>query len=604
MLGALAATGLMAAGAWSLASRLWPAPSPRAERCLGAVVLAPTATVLTVYVLGALGAITPLGLRLGLTLVAIGLLLAGGSAGRAQAGRDLVAVRAMVTSLRHDPFAAAALAVGLATLGCAGLAAWLLPVWAWDALGYHLPLVYEALARRDLSPGPVEAPYLHTYPRLVELGFVAWAGFLDDDTFVDAAQLPWGVALWAMTAAMARQAGATGPRALAFGSLSLAVPVVALQLATNYVDVAVAALGMAAALAVSGPFERRDLVRGALALGLLLGSKPSVPPAVAALGLWWLVRAWRAGRTRWVILALVGAALVGGERYLQTALAHGGNPLWPVRVRLGPLQLPGRHDAGYFTNLGVPAWFRPLSWPVRVAVSWWAVRVRYVYDQRIGGFGPMFVWVLGPMALWALWRRETRRALLGAVPVLAFALTPSAFWTRYVLAIPCAMLAVVVGASARSGPALRAVLGAALVVSGGLGLARASGGFTDGAMSLGELVRASPEARTTAVSVDGQPLAWRAAVATVGPGEAAAHDETFGLPGLLWPPHRAGRVLRVPRGMGPTQTLAWIDAERVRLLVVGAPGRAVLEHAPGQFVRRFGCRADDCAVYAVVPRGR
>jgi len=599
MHGALAATGLMVAGAWSLGARLWPAPEPRSDRCLAALLLAPAATFATIYLLGAFGAITPLGVRLGLGIAALGLAFAGGTAGRTQTARDLGAVGAMLRSLRADPLATAALALGLAALGCATLAAWKLPVWAWDAFGYHLPLVHEAFARHDLSPGPVEAPYLHTYPRLIELGFVAWIGCLDHDTFVDAAQLPWGMALWAATAVMARRAGAPGPRALAFGALSLTVPVVALQLATNYVDVAVAALALAAVLSIEGPFARRDLARGALALGLLLGSKPSVPPAVAALGALWLWRARQAGHARGVLVALVAALLLGGERYVHTALLHGGNPLWPVRVGLGPWRLPGRFDPAYFTNLGVPAWFRPLPWPARVAVSWWAVRVRYVYDQRIGGFGPLLVWALTPATLWFLLRPTTRRVLLGAAPVLALALTPSAFWTRYVLAVPCALLAVTLGAAAQAGPGLRTALGAALVVTASLGLLQASSGYTDGAMSLGDLLHASEATRSTVVSVDAQPLAWRAAAASVAPGEAAAHDATFGLAGLLWPPHGRGRVLRVPEGQSPAARLAWIDAERVRLLVVGTTEAAVVAYAPERFARRFVCRVDACVVYAV-----
>lgn len=596
---ALFATAWVCLGAWAIAARAWPAPSPLGERAHAAVLLAPAFTLAAVYTLGALHGITPAHLRIALALVGAALLALAGPAARAQTRRDLQHVVSLGRALQRDPFAAAALLTGLLALGSAVVAAWRLPVWSWDGLGYHLPLVHEAFARHDLSPGPVEAPYLHTYPRFVELGFLAWSACLPDDTFVDAAQLPWGVALWVLTAVMARRAGASATAALGLGALCLALPVVHLQLASNYIDVAVAALGMAAALDVMGTFAPRDLARGALALGLLLGSKPSTPPAVALLGALWLVRGWRAGRACWVLVALVGAAVLGGERYLRTALAHGGNPLWPIRVGLGPWRLPGRFEPAYFTNLGVPAWFRPLSWPARVLVSWWSVRVRYVYDQRVGGFGPLFAWALTPTLLWALVRPHARGVLVAALPVLAFVATPSAFWARYVVAVPCALLAVCIAATTSAGPALRVVLRGAMVAAGLAGVMLAHTGFTDGAMSLGALLRAPAAVRETVVSVDNQPVAWREAAASVGPGEAAAYDESFGLPGLLWAPHRAGRVLRVPEGLDAPALLAWVETNRVRVLVIGQGNEAVVRLAPRRFVRRFGCRVDACAVYAV-----
>ena len=72
---------------------------------------------------------------------------------------------------------------------------------------------------------------------------------------------------------------------------------------------------------------------------------------------------------------------------------------------------------------------------------------------------------LTPATLWFLLRPATRRVLLGAAPVLVLALTPSAFWTRYVLAVPCALLAVTLGAAAQAGPGLRFSGGLVLIHS-------------------------------------------------------------------------------------------------------------------------------------------
>src|SRR5262249_61521925 len=79
--------------------------------------------------------------------------------------------------LRHcRPRRAATLPLLIVTacgLAIATVTAYLLPVWQWDALGYHLPYVNFALQRGTFTDIPVDVPYLSTYPHVVEYIFIA-----------------------------------------------------------------------------------------------------------------------------------------------------------------------------------------------------------------------------------------------------------------------------------------------------------------------------------------------------------------------------------------------------------------------------------------------
>lgn len=593
---ALAALALTLLAAACLAARLLP-HAGRADRLAAVVTLAPALTLAPVYALGLVGALAPLALRSSTVALCALSILVVGRAARSLVLGDLRAARDLARAVLRDPVALAAVVVGLASIALALLAAYILPTWSWDALGYHLPIALEALQRGDLRAGPVEAPYLHTYPRAVDLGYLAWRAWLTDPRWVDAAQLPWGFALWAALATLARRAGASPLRAISFTALSLAMPVVALQLPSAYIDVAVAALTALSVCAVTGPLSRASLLLAALSLGLLLGAKPSTPPLVAALSLALLVRARRASLTAPALLALALAFAIGGERYLSTALSH-GNPLWPVRLKLGPVTLPGQTDARYFFNLGFPPWFRALSWPAKVAVSWFSLRVRFVFDMRVGGFGPLFVLVLAPLTALFLARRDTRPAMLRAWPAIFVAAAPAAFWTRYVIAVPCLLLASVIAAGERLSPRWSRAIDVAMVLCAAVGLWHCAPGYTDGGPPLLSLVTATDDARRRAVSVDGHPDDWARVMREVGEGDATAHDLSFGLPGQLRDDRLGARVLRVPATVdSPDKLVAWARRERVRVLALGGANREAARARPSVFTERFRCPVDDCAVF-------
>ena len=65
---------------------------------------------------------------------------------------------------------------------------------------------------------------------------VVASSIVPDDTWIDFAQAPFALLACVATAAFARRAGSPSARAVSFGLALLGVPLVMLQLATNYVD--------------------------------------------------------------------------------------------------------------------------------------------------------------------------------------------------------------------------------------------------------------------------------------------------------------------------------------------------------------------------------
>jgi hypothetical protein len=253
--------------------------------------------------------------------------------------------------------AAAALAFAVATL-----AAYWLPVWQWDALGYHLPYVNFILQGRGTHGLPDDMPYVSTYPHVIETFVVALRAMLPDDRLVDLAQVPFALVGAGAVAGIARRVGAPGPEAAAAGAAWVVIPAVFLQMPTDYVDVGSAAWLLAAIYFLlsssqvatgGGTHLAERLVVGAVALGLFLGSKPSAPLASAIVLASFIAVAVRGGRPG---LAADKDGLVAafGGAFASNALRY-GNPVWPVAVSLGPWHLPGISAMQHLLDSGAAA---------------------------------------------------------------------------------------------------------------------------------------------------------------------------------------------------------------------------------------------------------
>lgn len=488
----------------------------------------------------------------------------------------------------RDALPAALLMAG--TLVAAIITARLLPVWQWDAFGYHLPFVNFVLQLGGFAQVPEDLRYISTYPHNIELGMIWLRAMLPDDRLVDLAQVPYGLAGALLTSAIARQLGAARPLAALAGAAWLTLPAVFLQLPTNYVDIGTAAALLGALyFLVLSPVTEQGLITGGLALGIFLGSKPSAPLAAVFIGAIALVRAVRAGELRGLFIAALATLVFGAEMYVVMWIRH-GNPVWPVAVKLGPFTLPGESSVDELLAAGSALPRASGGLIERMSVSWLAIGTNPVFDMRLGGLGVLFLVSL-PLAIFALIKR---RAAPLVFAVLATLLSPDPSVPRYVLAFPALVMAI---AASEFGLRARHLVTAAVLALVAFQLAHAWPGLVGDGPSWESFLALNDEERRVAVGPQGRPTDYPPAWAHVAAGESVAFDADFEFPGLLWSPDLRYKVYAVPRRHSAAEFSNWLSEHRVRLLAVGTLNQAVLEREPDKWQRLFDCRSAPCAVY-------
>jgi hypothetical protein len=493
------------------------------------------------------------------------------------------------------------LAAALAAVAVATLAAFWLPVWQWDALGYHLPYVNFALIARSFDGVPDDMPYVSTYPHNIELLMIALRAMLPDDRLVDLAQIPAAILGAVAVAGIARRYGAARAPSLAGGAAWVVVPAVFLQMPTDYVDVASAALLLSAIYFVlSVPdappsMARRSLVLGGLSLAMYLGSKPNAPlsaAVVATLLLWVGLRAHELGA---VLIGLLLVAL-GAETFIFNALRY-GNPVWPVEVHLGPIFLHGTTSMRHLLDSGAAAPRLHGSLLSRTIRSWTALTSPPVFDMRIGGFGAL-VLAAAPAALVTLIRRKDAVAL-GAL--VAAGIAPDPAVARYVLALPGLLLAFAVPCCVAVPVRWRPWLGA---VAGCLGMTQivyAWPGLTGEGPPLGAYALMSDAERARAVGADGPPTPFMEARTRVGAGETFAFDQSLELPYLAWESDLRYRAVWIPVTLQTSREVGdFLESEHVRVVAVDddSPTGQWLAQNNERFLKLFHCKSAPCSVFA------
>lgn len=566
---------------------LFPRKATDGERLLGGALLTVAIVVVGVRTLGAMGALT--------TEVLFGagvLLCATVVAAVYIRGLSWVRVR-----LPANAETAPVLLVAACGLAIAATAAYLLPVWQWDALGYHLPYVNFALQRGTLTDVPVDVPYLSTYPHVVEHAFVAWRALLPDDRLVELAHLLLGLLGALAIAVIARGQGARAATAVAAGAAWLTLPAVFLQLPTNYVDVAAAALLLTAIAFVLGPVDRTRILLAATALALFAGSKPSALVAALIVFAALAVVAWRAGSRRTLGVAGLLVVVLGGETYV-TNIVRQGNPVWPVRVDVGPIHLPGRFTMSDLLASGAAAPRTTGNLFERVIASWSTIWPDVpAFDMRIGGLGVLFLAAL-PVAVF---RAIQTRSVVVTLVFVATVATPDPAVARYVLAFAGLVLAFAVPSIDRwrvGRPARVAVFGV-IALGAAHNIYVAYPGLTGDGPILRAYLGMSDDERRRAVGADGSATEFLDAVARVGPGEITLFDGSAELPYLAWPPDLSRNAARIPDDVSAETADRLVHDDAVRLLIVGTDTVAggVVRGDPQSFVRLFDCMPSTCSVY-------
>lgn len=328
----LAAVGLLVSGGYLAALRLLREEAARDPLALAiaSLLLATAEAVGIGLLLGGLGVLR-IGFALGLQ-AALVLALLYASRRTGILGPASTVFRRSWEILREHP------ALSLITLHAIGseiLRGLLRPPLSWDALMYHLLLTGTWLRDGNLAPvfGNIPVNYYGYVPANGSVWFWWWMAPSHSEFWVNLAALPHWLLLGLAVGGVARELGARRHWPLAT-FLVLMTPTVVRFAATQYVDLFVGSVLVAAALFVlrwlREPAWSHALLAGA-GLGLAAGAKVlGVPYAVFLAGAAVLL-----GRGAWgrrvpqVVTALAVAALLGSFFYVRNVMTpgSGGDPL-------------------------------------------------------------------------------------------------------------------------------------------------------------------------------------------------------------------------------------------------------------------------------------
>jgi hypothetical protein len=344
----LCTLALLGLGGYLLALRLLGDEAREDPLALAiSTLLAATAEAVGIALL--LGAVGLLRLELGLAVQTVLIFLLLRALKRrgidpATGGR-LLAARTWAKLKEHPAFSLLA----LHAVGSEALRGLLRPPLAWDSLMYHLMLTGRWLQERNIKPvfGPYPVNDYGFVPANGSLWLWWWMAPSHSELYVNLAALAHWVLLGLAAGGIARQLGARRHWPLA-GFLVLVTPTVVRFAATQYVDIFLAAVLLAAGFfAIRWMRAPRwsDAALAGAGLGLASGAKLLGIPYAAALagmavlgaviGAPGVDRQW-GRRAAHLVLALVVAVALGGFFYVRN-IVYGAGPLAiACEGRVGP----------------------------------------------------------------------------------------------------------------------------------------------------------------------------------------------------------------------------------------------------------------------------
>lgn len=326
--------GLLALCGTLLALRILGGGEARRDPLAFAIAAIVGANAVSVGIALVLGAAGRLRIDLALGLLALLTLALLVDVRRRRSTRDLELVprllaRRVWARLREHP---ALSLIAIHALGSELLRGLLRPPLSWDSLMYHLLLAGRWLQEGNLLPvlGPHPTNFYGYNPANGSLWLWWWMAPSHSELYVNLAFASHVVLLGLAVGALARSLGARSQWPLA-SFLVVLTPVVARFAATQYVDVPMAALLLAALFFGHrwlGEPRGSDALLAGLAGGLAVGTKHLALPYAAALALMVLGLArgrWKA-RLRQLAALLPLLLLLGGFFYLRN-VALGTSPL-------------------------------------------------------------------------------------------------------------------------------------------------------------------------------------------------------------------------------------------------------------------------------------
>lgn len=452
-------------GGSAVAARAYRDGASRAERALVALLGALALVIVPAHALAWLGLVSRgslLGASCGLALASVAIMHSIGTRAAEALATALELIRlprdAIKLAARERDVAGLGVVAFIAVVLWASFIAYLQPSSTWDGLWYHESIVGYTLQLGGMAEADVGSlhAYVNGYPRFGEY-LQLWMVVAGEREWIDGANPISGTLLVLAAYVLIRRVARSQLAAIGFATALGLMPGVALQFRSTLIDVTMAAFAACALCFATRPVVRaRDLLFGALALGLLAGTKATGVLLAGAYGAVLAVRFVAQARPRLrasagpLAAALALVLALGAPSYARNYLKH-GNPLWPLGYESKALHIAfkGKKEA-------VPH-NRPFREVVSSLVSL-PEKGRETFDTRDNGYGNVMPFTVLPLAilaalalLYRACRALVRRAPLPdeerlllivlATALLAAVAIPAIWWARFHIHVVLAALA-------------------------------------------------------------------------------------------------------------------------------------------------------------------
>ena len=330
------------------------------------------------------------------------------------------------------------------------LTATILPIIAYDAISYRLPVIAQWLDAGRIAWVSSDDPVRNGYPLGVEAITALIAAASGSLRFAGTTSYLFVAAAAAAIVWLARVCDVRPVVARAAAASFLLVPMLILNAPSGYVDAAFASacvcLFCTASLCVASAAPWVFLAAGMATAHVLALKGTGLPFAVLIVGLCVLRALIQRRSPSLHALGAFAFAAVPGLFWPLRNVINTGNPLWPIRLSFaGKELLPGVGTADQILDVAgnTPALLASHAPATRVLLTWlqWTGPA-LDFDYRLSGLGFAWLFIAVPSVLalaYVVWRApslRTRHAPIGFVLLLTaacFALQPMAFWSRYTL---------------------------------------------------------------------------------------------------------------------------------------------------------------------------
>lgn len=353
------------------------------------------------------------------------------------------------TDIKTSPFSLVIAALVIAEICWISFLVYLFPIYDVDGLAYHLPTVAGWIQQGYIGDVPFII-WSNVYPNNMEVILTWVLMLLRSDIFLDANQLIFGVFGALSVVGLAREIGLNRSSSLFAGSIFFLTPIVLVQAKAAYVDLAFASMFLIffyfCVRFIKSPAFSISIFAG-LSGGVMLGIKGSSPIYLLVPAIFLLIASIISIKQKktsqklilnsavvFVLLSL----LLGSYWFFKNWFTY-GNPIYPFSVSfLGKDIFPGIMDMKKSIMIpNTPPELLEKSLFERIWMAWKSEPQTYIYDQRIGGFGPQWILLQFPaLILLTIYTILKKRKMFFYVILpflIIFFLQTTNWWSRYTI---------------------------------------------------------------------------------------------------------------------------------------------------------------------------